>query len=97
MTAMSQYKVTYELDRDGWWFTQIPAIPGCHTQGSTLPEAKDRIRECLALYVPAREAADAEFIDAIELPASISEAVKTIASYGLHAVDVGVLLDSVSS
>jgi predicted RNase H-like HicB family nuclease len=87
-----EYAVKYELGRDGWWVTSIPAVPGCHTQGKTLPQARERIRECLGLYDD--DAASAKLIDKIELPPQISEALQRISSFGLHGVDVEILLDS---
>jgi len=87
--------VRYELDRDGWWVASVPTIPGCHTQGRTLPQARGRIRECLALYMPKAEADAARFIDEISLPPQISEAFRKISEYGIHhGVDVEILLDS---
>ncbi|HMG13071.1 MAG TPA: type II toxin-antitoxin system HicB family antitoxin [Gemmatimonadaceae bacterium] len=57
------YLVNYELDRDGWWFASIPAVPGCHTQGKSLPQARERIRECLGLYDD--DAISADLVDQI--------------------------------
>ncbi len=87
-----EYAVKYEFDRDGWWFTSIPAVPGCHTQGDSLPQARERIRECLGLYD--QDAATAKLIDQIELPPQISEALQKLSSYGIHGVDVEILLAS---
>lgn len=87
-----EYAVKYELDRDGWWYTSIPAVPGCHTQGSNLPEARARIRECLELYDAS--AASAKLVDQVELPPQISEALQRLSTYGIHGVDVEILLDS---
>lgn len=87
-----EYAVKYEIDRDGWWHTSIPAIQGCHTQGSSLPQARERIRECLGLYDP--DAATAKLVDQIELPPQISDALQKLAAFGLHGVDVEILLES---
>lgn len=92
---MAQYEVHYELDETGWWLTTIPEIQGCHTQGSTLVEAKDRIRECLGLFISSSDAESADLLDAIQLPASVSEAVKTISEFGVRAADLSILLESV--
>jgi predicted RNase H-like HicB family nuclease len=63
--ALASYVVRYELDQDGWWFTSIPEIQGCHTQGKTIDQARERIRDCLGLYVPADEALTAILVDQI--------------------------------
>ncbi len=89
-----EFAVKYERDRDGWWFASIPEIQGCHTQGSSLPQARERIRECLALYVSSSEAASATLVDQIELPPHISDALQKISAYGIHGVDVDILLES---
>jgi hypothetical protein len=39
----------------------VPAVPGCHTQGATIDETRQRIREALALFV--EDAADATFTE----------------------------------
>lgn len=87
-----EYAVKYKLDRDGWWFTSIPAIPGCHTQGSSLPQSRERIRECLGLYD--NQASTAKLVDQIELPVQISDALQRLSAYGIHGVDVEILLAS---
>lgn len=87
-----EYSVKYERDRDGWWYASIPAVPGCHTQGSSLPQARERIRECLGLYDDSAQAAT--LVDQIELPPKISEALQTLSAYGVHGVDVEILLES---
>ncbi len=48
---MNSYTVVYERDEDGWWLAYVPAIPGCHTQGRTIDQARRRIREALSLWV----------------------------------------------
>jgi predicted RNase H-like HicB family nuclease len=73
-----KYTVNYALDEDGWWYTSIPAIQGCHTQGRDLAQAKERIRECLGLYVSAADARSAEFVDVIDLPKEIDDAAQKL-------------------
>jgi predicted RNase H-like HicB family nuclease len=41
----------YEPGDNGWWLAHVPAIPGCHTQGRTLDQTRERIREALSLWV----------------------------------------------
>lgn len=70
---MSTYDVTYELDEAGWWFTYVPEFQGCHTQGRTLGQARERIREALGLFVD--DSDDAELIDHVRLPAQVRRAL----------------------
>lgn len=59
-----QLTVTYKRDSDGWWVASVPAVPGCHTQGRTLSQARKRIREALDLFdVPS----SVELVDDVEL------------------------------
>ena len=41
----------FESDEDGVFLAYVPALPGCHTQGRTLSEVEDRIREAIELYL----------------------------------------------
>jgi predicted RNase H-like HicB family nuclease len=72
-----RFKVTYERDEEGWWVATIRSVPGCHTQGRTLAEARRRIREALAVALErpdaARVAEDAELIDHIRLPTGVAK------------------------
>jgi predicted RNase H-like HicB family nuclease len=43
-------KVVIEPDReDGGYIASCPALPGCHSQGETLAEARRNIREAIRL------------------------------------------------
>lgn len=51
------YSVTYERDREGWWVAKVAELEGCHTQGRSIAQARERIREAMGLYdVPASAA-----------------------------------------
>jgi predicted RNase H-like HicB family nuclease len=41
--------VLIEQDEDGVFVASVPALPGCHTQGATLVEVEERIREAISL------------------------------------------------
>lgn len=41
------FNVLFEQDEDGYFVATAPDIPGCYTQGKTLEEAKQRIREAI--------------------------------------------------
>jgi predicted RNase H-like HicB family nuclease len=45
------YRVRYGKDKSGWWVATVPEVPGCHTQGKTVDQARERIKEALSLYL----------------------------------------------
>ena len=46
------YKVLFVRDREvGGYTVRVPALPGCVTQGDSLPEALDNAREAISLYL----------------------------------------------
>lgn len=36
-----------EKDEDGWYVATVPDIPGCYTQGKTIAQVLDRIKEAI--------------------------------------------------
>jgi len=40
-----QFKVIIEQDEDGWYIAEVPELQGCYTQGKTLEEVRERIKE----------------------------------------------------
>lgn len=46
---MKNYTVYIEKDEDGVLIGSIPSLPGCYTQGATMNELLDNIREVAAL------------------------------------------------
>lgn len=45
-----KYTAAYERDEDGVWVGSIVEIPGCHTQGRTIEETRERLREAICLF-----------------------------------------------
>lgn len=46
------YKVLFVRDSEvGGYTVRVPALPGCVTQGDSLPEALDNAREAISLYL----------------------------------------------
>ncbi len=72
---MKRYTVTYERDEDGWWVASVQRMPGVHTQGRTIGDARHRIREALALEIGDRAAETAELKDDVRLPAEVQKKV----------------------
>lgn len=48
---MKTFTVIYERDEADWWVADVPEVPGCHTQGRTIEQARERILDALSLYV----------------------------------------------
>lgn len=51
-----KYRVLIEQDEDGAYVAQVPALPGCISQGSTRDEALANIREAVAAYLESLKA-----------------------------------------
>ena len=45
------YTVVLEKEDEGGYHAFCPALKGCHSQGETLEEAVDNIREAVTLYL----------------------------------------------
>ena len=71
--AVSKYNVLYERGTDGWWTATVRGVRGCHTQGRSIEQAENRIREALGLYVD--DAERAELVRQVRLPRRLRELV----------------------
>jgi predicted RNase H-like HicB family nuclease len=76
--AVKSYRVAYERDESGWWVATVRGVRGCHTQGSTVDEARRRIREALGLFVD--DARGARIMDDVKLPTAATRAIQAYAS-----------------
>jgi len=45
----SDFSVIIEQDADGTYVASVPSLRGCHTQGVSLDQVIERIREAIAL------------------------------------------------
>ena len=68
------YSVDIVRDESGAWLARVPDVPGCHTYGRTLEQARRRIREALGLWVS--DAAVAELDFRVRLPANVRAEIK---------------------
>ncbi len=57
MVALGRYRVVLERDETGAWIVDFPDVPGCHTYGRTLRQARGRLREVLSLFATDAETA----------------------------------------
>jgi predicted RNase H-like HicB family nuclease len=76
VVAVSQgrYTVVYDRDESGAWNAHVPEVPGCHTYGRSLRQARKRIREALGLWVD--DADQAELVPDVRLPRRAQTAVR---------------------
>jgi predicted RNase H-like HicB family nuclease len=40
-------KVVVHEDKEGGYWAEVPALPGCATQGETIPELMERVKEAV--------------------------------------------------
>lgn len=45
------FQVIIEKDETGYYVAEVPALPGCFSQGKTLAEAKENIREAIRAWL----------------------------------------------
>lgn len=50
-----RYRVLIEQDEDGVYVAEVPALPGCISQGKTRTEAIDHVKEAIAGYLQSLE------------------------------------------
>jgi predicted RNase H-like HicB family nuclease len=74
----SEYQVVFEEDADGGFSVWVPNLPGCASQGDTLEEALQNIKEAMELYLedsPATsDAADFDYKRQFVLPVRLAHA-----------------------
>ena len=58
----NEYSVIIEQDSDGTYVASVPSLRGCHTQGSSLDQIMERIREVIALCIEEQDG-DIENLD----------------------------------
>ena len=46
-----RFRVIFEKDEDGVYVAQVPALPGCISQGKTRVEAVKNIQQAIELYL----------------------------------------------
>jgi len=64
-----RYRVLIEQDEDGAFVAEVPALPGCVTQGDTRSEVLANVREAIAAYLESLSA------HAEAVPPSITEEI----------------------
>lgn len=82
---MKKYRAVYEREEDGRWTVKIPQVPGCHTYGRTIDQARTRVREALGLFVD--NADTVEIVDAVRLPPDVKKLVRDVVSLRQKVAD----------
>lgn len=74
---MKPYRITIEMDTNGWWFVDVPDVPGAHTDGQTLAAARRNAREVIALmeHIPDDVVDTIELDERIILPREVQSTV----------------------
>ena len=68
-----KYRVFIEQDEDGMFVAEVPALPGCISQGNTRKEALRNIQEAITGYLESLKAHNEP------IPPSINEEVVEVA------------------
>jgi predicted RNase H-like HicB family nuclease len=50
-----KFKVIIKEGEDGWYVIEVPSLPGCISQGITVEEALENIKEAIELYLEPEE------------------------------------------
>lgn len=64
-----KYRVIIEQDEDGMFVAEVPALPGCISQGNTRTDALKNVHEAIEVYLESLKAHDEP------IPPSIHEEV----------------------
>lgn len=59
-STILSFSVIYEEVKEGGYVVSIPSLPGCHTQGETIEEAEQNIKEAILLYLESLESHNEE-------------------------------------
>ena len=46
-----KFKVIVEKGIDGYFIAEVPELPGCYSQGKTVKELMENIKEAIELYL----------------------------------------------
>jgi predicted RNase H-like HicB family nuclease len=74
-----KYRAVFEREADGWWVASVPDVPGCHTQGRTIAQARERLVEALAVSLDVGDASDLadRLVPDVRLPRRIDAIIST--------------------
>jgi len=50
-----KFRIVVEQDEDGMYIVSVPSLKGCYTQGDSIEEAIENIKDAIRLHIEARE------------------------------------------
>ena len=61
---MTEHRFTAVYEKEGdWWVAHVEELPGANTQGATLEEARENLKEAVSLILQAnRELAERDIV-----------------------------------
>ena len=63
-----KFKVIIREGEDGWYVVECPSLPGCISQGKTVEEALENIKEAIELYLePEEEIRETDGVQILEV------------------------------
>jgi len=71
------YSVVYTPIEDGWYMASVPELPGAVTQGRTMEEAREMVKDAVALLLESywedarKDAAENAIWESIEVEVSL--------------------------
>ncbi len=77
-TTEYRYTAFFEPGEDSGWVVHVPALPGCVTEGRTLEEAREMVKDAIQGYLECLRK-DGEDIP-VEPPSAMTESVTVIVS-----------------
>ncbi len=57
-----QFTILIEQDEDGIYIAKVPDIPGCYTQGRTVPQVLERVQEAIKVCIEAENVKPLKFV-----------------------------------
>ena len=73
------FNVVITQDEDGVYVADCPAIPGCHSQGSTYEEAEENIKKAIQLCLKVAEE-DPDYKESIDFESATAPRMVSISS-----------------
>ncbi len=57
-----QFTILIEQDEDGIYVAKVPDISGCYTQGKTIPQVMERIKEAILVCLESEKVKPLKFV-----------------------------------
>ncbi|HEY3498240.1 MAG TPA: type II toxin-antitoxin system HicB family antitoxin, partial [Polyangiaceae bacterium] len=79
VNPQKKYTISYALDAgNGWWTAELAGVPGCITQGRTIEQARERMREAIQAWFDLSRPFDGALVDDVRLPAQARAIVQKV-------------------